>query len=82
MLVLNKEGFGHGSVCIPMGDAASELGDLGFLTEKSRPVGTVLMCEMLLSVKLNMCLGVTLNWRVSFAVVSFPVCKIGLITLS
>ena len=61
MVVLNKEGFGLGSMCMLMGGAASRLVDLGFLTEKSRPMGTMLTCELLSSVKSNMCLGVILS---------------------
>lgn len=61
MVVLNKGGFGLGSMRMLMGGAAAELVDLGFLTGKSRPMGTMLMCELLFSVKSNMCLGVTLS---------------------
>lgn len=43
MVVLNKDGFGLGSMRMLMGDSALRLVDLGFLTEKSRPMGTTLM---------------------------------------
>lgn len=55
MVGLKKDGFGLGSMCMLMGGAVSGLVRLCFLTEKSRPMGTVLMCELLLSVKSNMC---------------------------
>lgn len=61
VVVLNKDGFGLGSMCMLMGGAASRLVDLDLLTEKSRPVGTVLMCELVFSVKSNAHLGVTLS---------------------
>lgn len=61
VVALNKGGFGLGSMCMLMGDAASRLVDLGFLTEKSRPMGTMLMCELLCGVKSSMYLGVTLS---------------------
>lgn len=61
MVVLNKDGFGLGSMPALTGDAVSRLVDSGFLTEKSRPVGTMLICEILFSVESNTRLGVTLS---------------------
>lgn len=63
MVVLNKDGFGFGlgSMGMLMGGAAPGLVDLDLLTEKSRPVGTVLMCELVFSVKSNVRLSVTLS---------------------
>lgn len=61
MVVLNKDGFGLGSMRMLMGGAAAGLVYLGFLTEKRRPLGTMLMGELLFSVKSDMCLGVTVS---------------------
>lgn len=37
--------------CVSQGTCCIWAGDLGFLTEKSRHVGTMLMCEIVFSVK-------------------------------
>lgn len=44
---------------------------LGVLTERSRSMETVLMCELLFSVKSITCLSVALGWSVNFAAAEF-----------
>jgi len=60
VVVLSVDGFGLGSMRRLMGDAASGLVGLDYLTEEGRLRGTMLVCETLFGVKSRMCFEVPL----------------------